>query len=172
LLFIPQSSHRVAMVTFWRTFHHDGKISPDWRGREVHALPLSLYLLVLVCSGSEDRYCSLPLFLLYPYSYSVFHTILIWCDVSFMYPIPGSHGCVSCKPGESLVWLTVIILIIIWQGVDNEQRPICRSKPVPIRATGGDFNPRRQRIVITEWVRGDGYSISVVRVYIVGHLNL
>ena len=28
----PQSKHRVAMASFWRTFHHDGKISPAWRG--------------------------------------------------------------------------------------------------------------------------------------------
>ncbi len=26
----PQSTHRVAMATFWRAFHHDGKISPAW----------------------------------------------------------------------------------------------------------------------------------------------
>jgi hypothetical protein len=32
--------YRVAMASFWRTFHHDGKISPAWRGRGVHALPL------------------------------------------------------------------------------------------------------------------------------------
>jgi hypothetical protein len=24
----PQSTHKVAMSDFWRTFHHDGKISP------------------------------------------------------------------------------------------------------------------------------------------------
>ncbi len=27
-----QSTHRVATATFWRTFHHDGKISPAWWG--------------------------------------------------------------------------------------------------------------------------------------------
>ncbi len=27
---MPQSTHRVAIATFWRTFHHDGKISPAW----------------------------------------------------------------------------------------------------------------------------------------------
>jgi hypothetical protein len=27
----PQSTvHRVATAAFWRTFHHEGKISPDW----------------------------------------------------------------------------------------------------------------------------------------------
>ncbi len=28
-----QSTHRVEMTTFWRTFHHDGKISPAFWGR-------------------------------------------------------------------------------------------------------------------------------------------
>ncbi len=42
----PQSTHRVATAAFWRTFHHDGKISPGWWGRRVHGTPtpLSLYL--------------------------------------------------------------------------------------------------------------------------------
>ncbi len=26
---MTQITHRVATATFWRTFHHDGKISPD-----------------------------------------------------------------------------------------------------------------------------------------------
>ncbi len=30
--FQPQSTHRVAIATFWRTFHHDGKISPALSG--------------------------------------------------------------------------------------------------------------------------------------------
>jgi hypothetical protein len=28
----PQSTHRVTMAAFWRTFHHDGKISPGLWG--------------------------------------------------------------------------------------------------------------------------------------------
>jgi hypothetical protein len=32
------------MTDFWRTFHHDGKISPGWSGWGVHAHPLSLCL--------------------------------------------------------------------------------------------------------------------------------
>jgi hypothetical protein len=40
----PQKTHRVAMATFWRIFHHDGKLSPSWWGWGVHAQPLSLYL--------------------------------------------------------------------------------------------------------------------------------
>ncbi len=39
----PQSTHRVAIADFWRTFHHDGKISPGWWGWGVHAHPLSAY---------------------------------------------------------------------------------------------------------------------------------
>jgi hypothetical protein len=39
-----QSTHRVAMTTFWRTFYHDGNISPAWCGWGVHTHPLSLYL--------------------------------------------------------------------------------------------------------------------------------
>ncbi len=39
----------MAIATFWRTFHHDGKISPAWWGcglvRAGAAQPLSLYLL-------------------------------------------------------------------------------------------------------------------------------
>jgi hypothetical protein len=30
--FRPQSTHRVAFADFWRTSHHDGKISPGLRG--------------------------------------------------------------------------------------------------------------------------------------------
>ncbi len=37
--------HRVATSAFWRTFHHEGKISPGWwGGGGVYAHPLSLYL--------------------------------------------------------------------------------------------------------------------------------
>ncbi len=32
------SVHRMAMVTFGRTFHHGGKISPAWWGRGLHGL--------------------------------------------------------------------------------------------------------------------------------------
>ncbi len=45
--FSSQSKHRVAIATFWRTFHHDGiisSVSTAWWGWGVHALPLSLYL--------------------------------------------------------------------------------------------------------------------------------
>ncbi len=32
VLYTPQSTHRVAMAIFWRSFHHDNKISPAWWG--------------------------------------------------------------------------------------------------------------------------------------------
>jgi hypothetical protein len=34
----------LCVTTFWRTFHHDGKMSPGWWGWGVHEHPLSLYL--------------------------------------------------------------------------------------------------------------------------------
>jgi hypothetical protein len=40
-----QSTHRVATAAFWRTFYHDGKISPGLWEWELHVhLPLSQYL--------------------------------------------------------------------------------------------------------------------------------
>ncbi len=45
--FTPQSIHRVATATFWRTFHRDGKISPGcWRwGVHSHCVALDYYQL-------------------------------------------------------------------------------------------------------------------------------
>jgi hypothetical protein len=40
----PHRVHRVATAAFWRTFSHEGKISPGWWGWGVHAHPLSLHL--------------------------------------------------------------------------------------------------------------------------------
>jgi hypothetical protein len=64
---------RVAITTFWRTFHHDGKISPAWWGWGVHVLPLSyIYHHKESCSERSNWEAdTLPLFLLYPYMYSV-----------------------------------------------------------------------------------------------------
>ncbi len=36
--------HRVATAAFWRTFSHEGKISPGWWGWVVHAHPFLLHL--------------------------------------------------------------------------------------------------------------------------------
>jgi hypothetical protein len=58
----PQNTHSVATAAFWRTFLHDGKISPGWWAWGVHAHPLSLYLpsrTTLQCtvrSSWEGRY--------------------------------------------------------------------------------------------------------------------
>jgi hypothetical protein len=55
--------HRLAMTTSWRTFHHDGKISPVWWG----CTP-SLFHKQSCGVRSAD---TLPLCLLYPYMYSL-----------------------------------------------------------------------------------------------------
>ncbi len=39
-----EGTNRLAMATFWRTFHHDGKFSPAWWGGGVHTHSLSRYL--------------------------------------------------------------------------------------------------------------------------------
>ncbi len=100
--------HRVATDTFWRAFHHDGKISPGWYGCGMHAHPLSLYLP----SGTE-LWCMLqlrgqihsPLFLFYPYMYSVvlpFHSQVFvkgWGAEIFMWK--RKH---LCKFPTNLFW--------------------------------------------------------------------
>jgi hypothetical protein len=67
--FTPQSTRRVAIVTFWRTFQHDWKISPAWWGWGVHGHPFSLSLPL-----RTKWWCTLPPSLLYPYVYSVVRT--------------------------------------------------------------------------------------------------
>ncbi len=61
-------THRVATATFWRKFHHDGKISPAWWGWRAHHRIQSWG----VRSRWEGRYT--PSFHLYPYMYSVAET--------------------------------------------------------------------------------------------------
>jgi hypothetical protein len=57
--------HRMAIVTFWRIFHHDGKICPDWLEWGVHTHPLSPYPYhhVQSCSvrSSGKGSCTLPI---------------------------------------------------------------------------------------------------------------
>ncbi len=79
----PQSTHRVAMTIFWRTFHHESVNEPRLRVGGVRPSRLtlsthqeqtfeSIYHYEWSCgvlSGWEGRY--IPLFLLYPYMYSV-----------------------------------------------------------------------------------------------------
>ena len=52
-----ESTNRVAMTTFWRTFHHDGNFSPAWWGWGMH----STYL------PSRAKLWSTLLFLFYPF---------------------------------------------------------------------------------------------------------
>ncbi len=68
---IPQSTNRVAIATFWRKFHHDGKISLVWWGWGVHDQPPFTISTIAwnVCPRWDGRYT--PLFLIYPYIYSV-----------------------------------------------------------------------------------------------------
>jgi hypothetical protein len=72
-----QSTHRVAMATFWRIFHHDGKISQACWGWGVHALlPTSFHYMYHhvqssgVRSSWEGRYTA-PISTLPLYMYSV-----------------------------------------------------------------------------------------------------
>ncbi len=62
------------MAAFWRTVHEHGKISPAWWGWGVDALPCSLYLpsrAKLWCTLQLRGKIHPPLFLFYPYMYSV-----------------------------------------------------------------------------------------------------
>jgi hypothetical protein len=52
-------------------FHHDGKISPGWRGWGVHTHPLSTITYKVVVYAPPERADTLPLFILFPYMYSV-----------------------------------------------------------------------------------------------------
>ncbi len=73
----------MATADFWRTFHHDGKISSGWWGWGVHAHLLSLHLPsrfhVQSCSvyAPAEWADTLILFHLYPYMYSVDNTTWI-----------------------------------------------------------------------------------------------
>ncbi len=75
--------HRVATVTFFRTFHHDRKIIPGWwGGGGARCTPTpchSIYHQVQSCglrSSWKGRY--IPLFLPYPYMYSVVWPLVKW----------------------------------------------------------------------------------------------
>ena len=48
--------HRVAMAAFWRTFHHEGKISQRWCGCGEHVHRLSLHL-----PSQVKLQCTIPL---------------------------------------------------------------------------------------------------------------
>jgi hypothetical protein len=64
-----QITHRVANATFCCTFHHDGKFSPAWWEWECFTISTITYKVVVY--DPAERADTLPLFLLYPYMYSV-----------------------------------------------------------------------------------------------------
>ncbi len=68
----PQSTHRVAMATFWRTFHHDENICLL---RVVCARPptfiISTITYKVMVHAPAESADTLPLLRLYPYMYSV-----------------------------------------------------------------------------------------------------
>ncbi len=85
--------HRVATAAFWRTFHHDGKISPGWWGWGMHAHPLLIYYHHVqscsVRSSWEGGYT--PSISSLPYMY-------ILCNVSrFWIPVHSSGSAGICS---------------------------------------------------------------------------
>ncbi len=64
----------MATATFWRIFHHDGKIRPGLvRGGGAHPPPFTITTIMskVVVYAPAERADTLPLFLLYHYMYSV-----------------------------------------------------------------------------------------------------
>ncbi len=85
----PQSTHRVAMTTFWRIFHHDGKISPAWRrwgggGCTLTPFTISTFIYKVVVYAPAERADTFPLYLLYPYMYSVIAEFTMHAPSLFM----------------------------------------------------------------------------------------
>ncbi len=68
----------MATATFWRIFHHDGKISPGQKGWECMPNPFHLiYRHIKVVEYAPVEWAdTLPLFLLYLYMYSVVYCTL------------------------------------------------------------------------------------------------
>jgi hypothetical protein len=66
---------RLAMATFWRTFYHDGKVSPAWQGWGGGARPppftTSAITNKVVMYAPAKWADAFPLFLLYHHMYSV-----------------------------------------------------------------------------------------------------
>jgi hypothetical protein len=66
------------MATFWRTFHHDGKISLVMVGgaRALPSFTLSTIMSKVVVYVPDERADTLPIFLLYPYMCSVIRPLV------------------------------------------------------------------------------------------------
>ncbi len=76
---LPQSSHRVAIATFWHTFHHDGKIRP---ASVMFILPLLLLLYVLVVSSCYCCWC--PYWMLLPSLLFVLAVLLLMTSMMML----------------------------------------------------------------------------------------
>ncbi len=77
---------RVAMATFWLTVHREGKISPERECGEGGVPPSFLISTIknkVALYAPAERADTVPLFLLYPYMYSVGQPLLP--EVPYMY---------------------------------------------------------------------------------------
>ncbi len=89
----PQSAQRVATATFWRTFHHDWKISPGCWGWWVHAHLLSPSRAKLQCMLQLRGQIHSPYFISTPVrAHVIFYTgssntpyglILTWRKITY-----------------------------------------------------------------------------------------
>ncbi len=84
-----ERTHKVAIATFWRTFHHDGKISPD-EGGGAHPPPFTTSTITykVVVYALAERTDTFPL--LYPYIYSVARTSPLFLLYPCMYSVTAS----------------------------------------------------------------------------------
>ncbi len=119
--------HRVAMTTFWRTFHHYGKISPGW-WVGLHARPpftLSAIAYKVVVYAPTERADTLSLFLLYPHMYTVIrtqraalasrraHSCCNFCVSHSLYSVSFARYPVFTEHKNNYV---LMYLLIIWCG--------------------------------------------------------
>ncbi len=89
--------YRVTTATFWRKFHHEGKISPGWWGWDARPLPFTIFTITyithaVVVYAPAERADSLPQFLFYPYMYSVVWTVPTMCPFNLYSLIFGVFG--------------------------------------------------------------------------------
>jgi hypothetical protein len=85
------SAHRVATAALWRTFSHEGKISPGWWGWGEHAHPLSLHLpspVKLQCTLQLSGQTHLPCFISSKNMYSVGTIFSLYRMPSIQYTCP------------------------------------------------------------------------------------
>ncbi len=99
--------HRVVTATFWRTFYHDGKISPE--------LPftLSTFTSKVVVYSPAERADTLPLFLHYPFMYSVMFFWILF-ESNFWGRPSSSYYLRTCKIIDAYKRMYRIYLYCIW----------------------------------------------------------